>query len=45
MLISRLRQLVDDVIAQKVEAPGLDLSDNEVLKMVVKLVEFDGLDA
>ena len=45
VLISRLRQLVDDVIAERVEDPGLDLRGNEVLRTVVKLVEFDGLDA
>lgn len=45
VLVSRLRSLVDDVIAQKVEDPRLDLADNPVLKTVAKLVELNGLDA
>ncbi|KAJ2906599.1 hypothetical protein MKZ38_000854 [Zalerion maritima] len=45
VLISRLRGLVDDIIAQKMDNPRLDLRDNQVLKTVVKLVELDGLDA
>lgn len=45
VLVSRLRGVVDDVIAMKVENPSLDLTNNEVIKLVVKLIEFDGLDA
>lgn len=37
--------MVDDVIALKIENPGLDLTDNEVIQMVGKLIELDGLDA
>lgn len=37
--------MVDDVIAMKIENPGLDLTDNEVIKLVAKLIELDGLDA
>ncbi len=45
VLVSRLRGMVDNIIARKVENPALDLSDNEVIRAVVKLVELDGLDA
>ncbi|TDZ51615.1 putative ATP-dependent RNA helicase ucp12 [Colletotrichum trifolii] len=45
VLVSRLRSMVDDVIAMKIENPGLDLTNNEVIKTVGKLIELDGLDA
>ena len=45
VLVSRLRGMVDDVIRLKVETPSLDLRDNEVLRLVSRLIEFDGLDA
>lgn len=45
VLVSRLRGIVDDVIRLKVENPGLDLRDNEAIRTVAKLIEFDGLDA
>ncbi|KLU92127.1 hypothetical protein MAPG_11074 [Magnaporthiopsis poae ATCC 64411] len=45
VLISRLRGMIDDVIALKVDNPSLELADNEVVRAVIKLIEFDGLDA
>ena len=45
VLVSRLRGMVDDVIRLKVETPSLDLRDNEILRTVSRLIEFDGLDA
>jgi ATP-dependent RNA helicase DHX57 len=45
VLVSRLRGLVDGIIEKKVENPGLDLGNDEVIKVVTKLVELDGLDA
>lgn len=45
VLVARLRGMVDDLIAEKVEKPGLDLRGNEVIKLVTKLIELDGLDA
>lgn len=45
VLVSRLRGMVDNLIATKVNDPGMDVRDNEVAKMVAKLIEFDGLDA
>ncbi|KAF3770729.1 hypothetical protein M406DRAFT_59629 [Cryphonectria parasitica EP155] len=45
VLISRLRGMVDDIIARKVENPEMDLGNNDVIRAVVKLIELDGLDA
>ena len=45
VLVSRLRGMVDDIIAMKVDDPSVDLTTNEVIKAVVKLIELDGLDA
>ncbi|KAJ2991400.1 hypothetical protein NUW58_g2524 [Xylaria curta] len=45
VLVSRLRGMVDNVIAMKVNNPQIDVQDNEVIRMVAKLIEFDGLDA
>jgi len=43
-LINRLRLLLDDVLARKIEAPSLDVSGDEVVAVVRRLVELDGLD-
>jgi ATP-dependent RNA helicase DHX57 len=45
VLVARLRGMVDNLIAQKVENPGLSLGGNEVIRMVVRLLELDGMDA
>lgn len=45
VLVSRLRGLIDRVIAKKIEDPGLDLDRSEVIRLVTKLVELDGMDA
>lgn len=45
VLVARLRSMVDDLIAEKVEKPNLDLRGNEVIKLVTKLIELNGLDA
>lgn len=45
VLVSRLRGMVDNIIAMKVNNPQMDLRNNDVIKMVSKLVELDGLDA
>lgn len=45
VLVARLRGMVDNLIADKVEQPGLDLRNNEVIKLVTKLIELNGLDA
>ncbi|KAI1432641.1 P-loop containing nucleoside triphosphate hydrolase protein [Xylaria sp. CBS 124048] len=45
VLASRLRGMVDSVIAMKVHDPHMDVRNNEVIRMAAKLIEFDGLDA
>lgn len=37
--------MVDNIIAMKVNNPHIDVRNNEVIKMVAKLIELDGLDA
>ncbi|KAI1376535.1 P-loop containing nucleoside triphosphate hydrolase protein [Hypoxylon crocopeplum] len=45
VLVSRLRGMVDNIIALKVNDPYADVHNNEVIRMVAKLIELDGLDA
>ncbi|KAK6855758.1 hypothetical protein PG995_007909 [Apiospora arundinis] len=45
VLVSRLRGMVDNMIALKVNNPQSDVHENEVIKIVTKLIELDGLDA
>lgn len=40
-----MRGMVDELIAKKVESPELGLENNEVIKLVTKMIELDGLDA
>ena len=44
VLVSRLRKMLDEVLAKKIEDPGLDVSGEEVVDIVRKLVELDGMD-
>lgn len=45
VLLARLRGMVDELIAKKVENPELSLKDEEVITLVRKMIELDGLDA
>jgi ATP-dependent RNA helicase DHX57 len=36
--------MLDDVLARKIDEPDMDLGDNEVVAIVTKLVELDGMD-
>ncbi|OTA99649.1 hypothetical protein M426DRAFT_324969 [Hypoxylon sp. CI-4A] len=45
VLVSRLRGMVDNIIALKVNDPHADVHDNEVIRLATKLIELDGLDA
>jgi ATP-dependent RNA helicase DHX57 len=36
--------MLDDVLAKKIYEPDMDLGDNEVVAIVTKLVELDGMD-
>ncbi|KAI9828804.1 MAG: hypothetical protein M1832_001909 [Thelocarpon impressellum] len=44
VLVSRLRMMLDDVLARKIDDPGMELGRNEVVELVRRLVELDGLD-
>lgn len=44
VLVSRLRGMLDDVLARKIDEPEWDLGGNDIVKAVVKLVELDGMD-
>jgi ATP-dependent RNA helicase DHX57 len=44
VLVSRLRGMLDDVLARKIDEPELNLVGNEVVDAVMRLVELDGLD-
>ena len=45
VLVARLRGMVDNLISEKVQNPGVDLGGNEVVRMVAKLIQLDGLDS
>ncbi|RSL46048.1 hypothetical protein CEP54_014019 [Fusarium duplospermum] len=45
VLLARLRGMVDELIAKKVENPELSVKDEEVITLVRKMIELDGLDA
>lgn len=44
VLVSRMRMMLDEVLARKVDAPGLEMSETEIVKLVSRMVAFDGLD-
>jgi ATP-dependent RNA helicase DHX57 len=44
VLVSQLRSMLDEVLARKIEDPGMDLSRDEVVGVVRRLVEKNGLD-
>lgn len=44
VLVSRLRMMLDELLAKKIDEPGMDLVGSEVVGVVRKLVELDGLD-
>ncbi|KAI9816876.1 MAG: hypothetical protein M1827_001521 [Pycnora praestabilis] len=44
VLVSRLRMMLDEVLATKVDNPGMDLGANEIINVVRKLVELNGMD-
>lgn len=44
VLVGRLRGMLDKVLERKIEEPGWDLAGDEVVGVVRRLVELDGLD-
>jgi HrpA-like RNA helicase len=44
VLVSRLRGMLDGVLARKVEDPGVEVGESEVVRVVGRMIEWDGLD-
>lgn len=44
VLVSRLRLILDDLLAKKIDDPAMDMSQSDVASIVRRLVELDGLD-
>ena len=44
VLVGRLREMLDAVLATKIEEPGIEVIEDEVVRITRRLVEFDGLD-
>ncbi|KAL8960814.1 MAG: hypothetical protein Q9193_002542 [Seirophora villosa] len=44
VLVSRLRMMLDEALARKIEEPGIDITGSEVVGVVRRLVELDGMD-
>jgi len=44
VLISRLRGMLDEVLQRKIDDPGAELGGEEVVQVVTRLVELDGMD-
>ncbi|KAK5119101.1 hypothetical protein LTR62_000312 [Meristemomyces frigidus] len=44
VLVSRLRGLLDEVLARKVDEPGLEMSETGIVSLVARVVAFDGMD-
>lgn len=36
--------MLDDVLARKIDEPEMELGSNDVVEMVTRLVELDGMD-
>ena len=44
VLVSRLRMILDETLARKVDEPKFDMGSSEVVGIVRRLVELDGLE-
>jgi len=44
VLVSRLRMMLDDLLARTIDDPGLDMSETAIVALVRRMVTFDGLD-
>lgn len=44
VLVSRLRRILDDVLARKIDEPTWDLNGHQVVRIVMRLAELDGMD-
>ncbi|CAK3856244.1 related to DEAD DEAH box helicase [Lecanosticta acicola] len=44
VLVSRMRMMLDELLAKKLEDPEMDMANQRVVEVVGRLVELDGLD-
>jgi len=44
VLVSRLRMMLDEVLARKIDDPGMELGGNDIVDIARRLVELDGMD-
>jgi ATP-dependent RNA helicase DHX57 len=44
VLVSRLRAMLDDALEKKINDPGFDIGEDEVIAVVRRLVELNGMD-
>ena len=44
VLVSRMRMMLDELLARKLDDPGLEMSQSSVVQTVRRMVELDGLD-
>jgi len=44
VLVSRLRILLDEALRKRIDYPGVQVTDDSVIDIVRRLVEFNGLD-
>ena len=44
VLVSRLRILLDEALRKRIDNPGVQRTDDSVIDIVRRLVEFNGLD-
>ncbi|KAF1827047.1 P-loop containing nucleoside triphosphate hydrolase protein [Dissoconium aciculare CBS 342.82] len=44
VLVSRMRMMLDELLARKLEDPGLAIGESDVVKAVRRMIELDGLD-
>ena len=44
VLVSRLRILLDEALRKRIDNPGVQTTDDSVIDIVRRLVEFNGLD-
>ncbi|KAF2225716.1 P-loop containing nucleoside triphosphate hydrolase protein [Elsinoe ampelina] len=44
VLVSRLRAMLDELLEKKLDDPSMDVGDHQVVNVVRKLIELDGMD-
>ncbi|KAI9711806.1 MAG: hypothetical protein M1820_001951 [Bogoriella megaspora] len=44
VLVSRMRMMLDELLAKKIDEPSLDVGMSEVVQLVTRMIELDGMD-